>query len=299
MANSIEYAKRFMPTVDEVYKAAAVTEGLDAATQADFTGANEVEVLKISTTGLGDYSRATGYPKGDVTVAWETLTLSEERGKEIAIDRMDNEETLGMAFGAVTGSFVREHVAPELDAYRFAQYASASGIAKAAPATLTASTILPAIDEASRQMDAAEVPLQGRRLYVSSDLKPLLNGALTRTFGGDGAVSTVLSGYNDMPIVYVPKSRFYTAITLNDGSSAWGYAKATGAQDINFMMIYPPAVLQVKKFALPKVFTPDENQDKDMWKFQFRLYHDALVYANKAQGVYLHAAPASTPPSGS
>ena len=36
-----------------------------------------------------------------------------------------------------------------------------------------------------------------------------------------------------------------------------------------------------------------------MWKFQFRLYHDALVYANKAQGVYLHAAPASTPPSGS
>ena len=91
---------------------------MDSATQVDFTGVNEVKVLKVSTTGLGDYSRETGYPKGDVTASWETMTLSEERGKEISIDRMDNEETLGMTFGAGTGRFVRDWVSPELDAYR-------------------------------------------------------------------------------------------------------------------------------------------------------------------------------------
>ena len=55
------------------------------------------------------------------------------------------------------------------------------------------------------------------------------------------------------------------------------------------MIIHKPAVLQVVKFALPKIFTPEENQDKDAWKFQFRLYHDAFVYDNKAKGIYLHA----------
>lgn len=293
MPNNIEYAKRFLPVIDAIYKAAAVTEGMDAATRVDFTGVNEVKVLKVSTTGLGDYSRTNGYPKGDVTVAWETLTLTEERGKEISIDRMDDEETLGQAFGAVTGEFMRLHVAPEVDAYRFAKYASKEGISTTAAALLTKDDILPAIDEAVRQMNADEVPAEGRKLYINSDLQPVLNSALNRQWGSDGQVNTVLSGYNNMPIVYVPPTRFYTAITLNDGSENWGYAKAVGASDINFMIIYPGAILQAKKFALPKIFSPDVNQSKDAWLFQFRLYHDAFVYDNKVKGIYLHKKPAA------
>lgn len=291
MANNLDYAIKFLPILDDVYKQQAVTEGMDAATSLDFTGTNEVKVLKVSTTGLGDYDRSTGYPKGDVTAGWEVMKLTEERGKELSIDRMDDEEMLGMVFGAVTGQFMRNHVVPELDAYRFAKYASSPGISKATAALLTKETVLSAIDEAVRKLDEDEVPMAGRKLYVNSDLKPLLNSALQRQWGSDSAVNTSLAGYNGMPLIYVPKTRFYTALTLADGSSAWGYGKASGASDINFMIIYPEAVLQVKKFALPKIFTPDENQEKDCWKFQFRLYHDAFVYENKAAGIYLHAAP--------
>ena len=295
MANSIALAEKFVPVIDDIYKRTSVTEGMDSATQVDFTGVNEVKVLKVATTGLGDYSREDGYPKGDVTASWETMTLSEERGKEISIDRMDNEETLGMTFGAVTGRFVRDWVSPELDAYRFAKYASATGILTTTAAKLAKDSILAAIDEGCRAMDEKEVPVEGRRLYVSSDLKPVLNSALSRQWGSDGTVNTVLAGYNDMPITYVPKSRFYTQITLNDGKTDWGYVKtaSTGA-DINFMIIQPDAILQVTKFALPKIFDPDTNQDKDAWKFQFRLYHDAFVYENKASGIYLHKAPTAT-----
>lgn len=293
MPNSIELAKKFQPIVDDIYKAESITNGMDAATRADFTGANEVKVLKTSTTGLGDYSRENGYPKGDVTAAWETMTLTEERGKEISVDRMDDEETLGLTFGSVTGEFMRLHVIPELDAYRFAKYAGWAGISKATPAVLDKDTIVAAIDEAVRQLDADEVPLSGRRLYINSDLKPILNAALARAWGSDNTVNTVLAGYNDMPIVWVPKSRFFTEITLNDGTSSWGYANA--GDPINFMIIYPPAILQVVKFSLPKIFSPDVNQEKDAWKFQFREYHDAFVYDNKAKGVYVHAATAVTP----
>lgn len=288
MANTIEYAQKFLPIIDEIYKASSVTEGMDSATKADFSGTPEVKVMKISTTGLGDYSRVTGFPKGDVTVGWETMKLSEERGKEISVDRMDNEETLGKAFGTVTGSFIKEHVTPELDAYRFSKYASTSNILTTAAAVLTKDTIVEAIDEAVRDMDANEVPSEGRTLYINSDLKPVLNSAFNRQWGNDGNINTVTMTYNNMPVKFVPKSRFYTSVTLNDGTSSWGFNKASGAAPINFMIIYSGAILQVKKFALPKIFTPDENQDKDAWKFQFRVYHDAFIYENKASGVYLH-----------
>lgn len=288
MANAISLAQKFLPVIDDTYKAASATALMDTASLADFSGANEVKVLKVSTTGLGDYSRTAGYPKGDVTAVWESLKLTEERGKEFSIDRMDDEETLGLAFGAVTGQFMRDWVCPELDAYRFAKYASAEDVLTTTAAVLTKDSIVAAIDEAVRAMDEKEVPEEGRILFINSELKPAVNSAFARSWSSDSAVSSLLTSYNGIPIVYVPKSRFYTSVTLNDGSSDWGYAKGEDAKNINFMLIQPSAVLQVKKFCMPKIFTPDENQAIDMWKFQFRLYHDCFVYDNKKAGVYVH-----------
>ncbi len=289
MANSIQLAEKFLPVIDDIYKNQSVTQVLDNDTQVNFVGANKVQVLKTSTTGLGDYSRTDGYPKGDVTATWETMTLSVERGKELSIDRMDNEETLGMAFGAVTGSFMREWVVPEIDAYRFSKYASTDGISKAS-AKLTADNILAAIDEAKKQMDADEIPEEGRILFVNSDLQLLLNQSVSRSYGSDAAVNTIMGAYNGMKVVYVPASRFVTKMDLADGATGTGFSRAADAEDINFMLVYPGSVLQVQKFAMPKIFTPDENQDKDMWKFQFRLYHDCFVYDNKVKGIYLNTA---------
>lgn len=292
MANSIEYAKKFVPVIDRIYKLGSYTSGLDSKTELDFTGVNEVKILKISTTGLGDYSRTNGYPKGDITVSWETIKLEEERGKELSIDRMDNEETLGMAFGEVTSQFIKNYVNPELDAYRFAKYASTPGISKATDAVLTKDNIIEALDKAILQMDNDEVPAENRILYMSTNLRPAFSQAVSRSYGGDKAISNVVESYNGIPIVYVVPSRFYTAITLNSGATSFGYVKdATSGKDINFMLVYSPAIMQAVKFAMPKVFTPDENQDKDMWKFQLRIYHDAYIYDNKAKGVYLHASP--------
>lgn len=289
MANSIEYAKKFLPIIDEVYKAAAVTEGLDTAVKTDFTGVNEVKVLKVSTTGMGDYSRKDGYPKGDVTAAWETMKLEIERGKELSVDRMDNEETLGLVFGQVVGEFMREHVIPEIDAYRFAKYAGETG-ATTESGALTSDTIIAALDEAVRVLDENEVNAESRILCVNSDLKPVLNRALNRMWSSDASVSTVLRDYNGIPIKYVPKARFNTSITLNSGQENWGFTAGVDSKAINFMLLDRKAILQAKKFALPKIFTPDENQEKDAWKFQFRLYHDCFVYENKGKGVYVHTA---------
>lgn len=287
MENNLEFSKKFLGILDDIYKESSITQGMDTGKKLDFTGVNEVKVRKVDTSGLGDYSRKNGYPKGGINVSWETMTLTEERGAELSMDRMDNEEVAN-SFGDATGRFMRDWVAPELDAFRFAKYASANGISKATPAILTKDDIIAEIDEAIRQLNADEIPMSGRILYINSDLQPLLNNALARSWGSQSTVSTILTNYNGIPIKYVPPTRFYSEIVLNDGSTDWGYKKSESGKNINFMLIYPEAIVQVMKLAIPKIFTPDENQIIDKWVFQFRLYHDAFVYENKAKGIYLH-----------
>lgn len=292
MANSIELAKKFLPIIDDIYKNASFTAQLDTPQMPGwFGGANEIKVLKASTTGLGNYNRQTGYPGGDVTATWETMKLSQERGKKINVDRMDDEETLGMTFGYVVGNFMRDHVIPELDAYRFSRYCTKAG--GTASGALDKETILAAIDTAGKGMDEGEVPQDGRILFVNTNLKPALSEAIGRMLANESAVNTIVNNYNGMPIVYVNPGRFYSQITLNDGTSTYGFTKtATTGKDINFLIVRKDAVVQGVKFSLPKIFSPDVNQEMDAWMFQFRNYHDAFVYENKTKGIYAHIAAA-------
>lgn len=291
---SIALASKYQPILDEIYKNASLTASMDAATKpVNFGGANAVNVFKTSMVGLGDYARSTGYPVGDVTGAWETLTLSKERGRAFSIDRMDDEETLGMAFGTLAGEFIRTQVAPELDAYRFSTYASTTGIQEVAtPAALdTGAKVLAAFDVAMGKLDEKEVPAEGRKLFISSSCYNLLKGQLTRTLSTETSADRRVFEIDGVEVIPVPQTRFYKGITLVDGSSAatGGYSKtASTGRDINFLLLHPSSVLQVTKLADLKVFTPEQNQTADAWLIQYRLYHDAFVYDNKVKGIYSH-----------
>jgi len=292
MAQSIALATKFQPILDEIYKAASLTARMDTPVKpVNFAGANVVSVFKTNPIGLGTYSRVSGYPAGQVVGTWETLTLASERGRAFVIDRMDDEETLGMAFGTLAGEFIRTQVAPELDAYRFSKYASTSSINAATPATLDANTIIPALDAAKLALDKDEVPSEGRILYISDACLSLLEGKVSRFLSNENNVDKRVMRYSGMDVVMVPQTRFYKGVTLDDGAAvdAGGYAKTVSTgKDINFMIIHPSAVLQVVKHDALKVFTPEENQTTDGWLVQYRIYHDAFVLANKLKGVYLH-----------
>ena len=294
MANSISLVSKFLALIDAVYKRMSVTAQLDALTQSpDYLNANEVKVMKLSMVGLGNYSRTTGYPAGDITATWETMQLAAERGRAFTLDRMDNEESLGLVLGNLISEWMRVYVAPELDAYRFAEYAAAAIAASnaATPATLsTAANLLAAIDAANLAMSEDEVPEEGRKLFITFTLYELLKGAVTRQFGNENRVDRAIKTLENTEIIPVPQSRFYTIIDLNAGatSSAGGYAKNASGKDINFLLLHPSAVLQPVKLNQVKYFSPDVNQISDGHLWQYRLYHDAFVYENKVNGVYVH-----------
>lgn len=280
MANIINLAEKFVAILDGIYKKASLTSVLDANTKPDFSGVNTVKVMKVTTTGLGDYSKENGYAKGNATLEWEAMTLNEDRAAELTVDRMDDEETLGQAFGMIMNDFMQRNVAPEIDAYRFSKYAKTADIGTKAGALEDGAAVIAALREATTTMDEAEVPNEDRILYITPTLLGLVQDLDTTKS------REVLSRFAQ--IIPVPQTRFYTDITLNSGADAWGFTKGAGAKDINFMAIHKPAVVQATKLALPKIFDPDTNQSKDAWLFQYRHYHDAFVYDNKVKGIYVH-----------
>ena len=295
MANSITIFKKYIDLLDEVYKQQAKTAILDGDNSLVQAGSNthEIVIPKISMDGLGDYSRNGGYVDGDVTLTNETVAFNYDRGRAFTVDAMDNEETAGVAFGKLASEFIRTKVVPEMDAFRFAQYAGTSGISKVATgATLsTGADVISALRVGTTKMDEDEVPMEDRHLFITPTLYGLIQDLDTTKS------KEVLNRFADVTLV--PQSRFYTAIDLYDGKTdntassganekPGGYVKATAGKDINFMIIHKPALLQYTKHTVSKVITPDENQTADAYKFPYRAYGLADVYENKVAGIYLH-----------
>lgn len=297
MANSIALATKMLPLLDELYKFASTTAILDAS-MVEWVGANQVKIFKTSMDGLGTYNRNTGFVDGSVTGTWETLTLSNDRGRKFMVDRMDDEETLGQAFGTLAGEFIRTKLVPELDAVRFSKYASASGILTTTAADLTSSTVVAAIDAAIAAMDEAEVPQEGRIFFMTPTIYQAIKDstAVTRfATMQDGSINRDFTSFEGMRVVKVPQTRFYKGVTLYDGTTggqeAGGYIKtASTGRNINFMIVHPSAIKQVTKHANPRIFRADENQKMDAEQFDYRVYHDTFVLDNKVKGIYAHIA---------
>lgn len=287
MANSITKFKAYIDKLDTVYQQASATSILDADADTVRMGAKAGEFLipKMSMDGLADYSRSSGYVKGDVTITYETKSCNYDRGRKFSVDAMDNEETAGIAFGKLASEFIRTKVVPEMDAFRFAKYASATGVLSAAEATPTAGTaVLTALQTAVNAQDEAEVNVDGKILFITPTLLTLAKNVDTTKS------KAILDRFEK--IITVPQTRFYTAIDMKDGTSsnetAGGYAGATGGYKINFMIINRDSVIQFGKHTVNKVVAPEENQTDDGYMFFYRAYSIAETYENKVKSIYLN-----------
>ena len=286
MANSIQLAKVYTNLLDEVYQQSALTAVLesDATLARQGANANEIVIPKLSMDGLADYNRNSGYVNGDVELTWETAKFNYERGRAFTVDDMDNEETQNIAFGRLAGEFIRTKVVPELDAFRFATYASTTGAGTATGTLATGVDVINALRTATSAMDEAEVPMEDRHLFITPTLLGLVQDMDTTKS------REVLSRFAS--ITPVPQTRFYSAIELLDGKTGGeekgGFKKADLGVELNFEIIHKPATLQFTKHAVPKIIAPAQNPDADAWKYGYRNYGLCDVYENKAAGIYVH-----------
>lgn len=285
MANNIQLFQKYIALLDEVYKQASKSSILDGDASLVQAGknANEIIIPKMTLDGLADYSRNSGYVKGDVTLTYETVKFNYDRGRKFVVDAMDDEETAGIAFGKLSSEFIRTKVVPEMDAFRFATYAGLEGIGKTTGTLADGAAVITALRAAANKMDEDEVPSEQRALFITPTLRGMIDDLDT------SKSKEVLSKFSS--VVEVPQSRFNTEIELLDGTTSGeeiGGFRATGS-DINFMVVHTPAILQYPKHTVNKIITPEANQDSDGWMFFYRAYGLADAYENKVAGIYVHS----------
>jgi len=286
MANTIDLITKYTGMIDEVYEVEALTTDLDSDMAFAKAGANanEIAIPTMTLQGLADYGRNTGYVDRTMTFEYNTVTYNFDRGGKFSVDAMDDEETQGIAFGMLAGEFERTEVVPEVDAFRFAKYASLHGLGPADVTLADGAAVIAALRVATTQMNANKIPKSGRILYIEDSLSGLwedLDSTKSRE---------VLKNFSK--IVAVPQDRFYTAIDQLDGKTAGeedgGYAKDVAGKDINFMVIHPKSVLQYTKHKVSLVAGADQNFDADALTYRYRLYALCDAYTNKVAGIYLN-----------
>ena len=294
MANAITTITKYLPLLDQVYAFASCSAVLDTpnALVRETADAKTVLIAETSMSGLGDYSRADGFVSGDLTLTWKPYTFEYDRGRTFQIDAMDDAETMGLAFGSLASEFMRVKVTPEIDAIRFAKYATNAGTTVGAD--LTNKTTIPAISTAEVVMEEKEVSLANCIIFMTPTVYGYVKDDtdhFQRTLVPSENPNRNFGSFDEMPIAKVPQTRFYTAVnTLSgkDDGAAGGYVKAEGAKDINFMIVDRASVIQLIKHGKIRVFDPDTNQSADAYKVDYRVYHDAWVLNNKKNGIYCH-----------
>lgn len=293
MPNAITLTDKFIAALDEVYSVASRTAVLESdQTMVQRTADGKSwKIAKMSLQGAGNYSRTTGFPKGAVTLEWESFTFENDRGREFNVDAMDDQEALNLVAANLLSEFLREAIVPEMDAIRFAKYYTNAGTKKE-ETLATAAEAAASLNASLEAMAAAGVPAEGKFIFVSNATYGLLKQSVVRTtFNNDGYINTGIREWDNNTLVTVPDNRFHTALTLQDGvtdgQEDGGYTP--GGQIMNYIIIDKRAVVQITKHQALRVFSPDVNQEMDAWKIQYRVYHDAWVLGNKAAGVVASA----------
>lgn len=302
MANAVEYAKLFEKNLDLLAVQTLKTGFMDEnAGQVKYTGGNEVKIPKLCVQGLGDYSRTGGYVDGSVTLAYETLSMTQDRGRKFLLDAMDVDDTnFAMSAGNVMGEFQRTMLVPEIDAYRISKLATmAMRVEDDAQAeygyTVSSDTIVGKIKSAIKGIREAgyddEIDILATYDTVGAVEEAAL-GRMTAASFSQGGMDTQVPLIDGCPLIAVPSNRMYTEITLYDGSTAGqetgGFIKGTTAKDINFLIVARTSPIAVTKQDKMRIFTPDTYQKANAWSIDYRRYHDIWVMDNKKNSIFVN-----------
>lgn len=287
MPNQITLPQGIQTILDEVYRQAACTSVLDSAPSQVRPTQNVHEFCypQMEVGGLGDYDRASGYTSNSgVSLVWKTVEADYDRGTKIMVDAMDNQESFDLAFGQAANILMREHVAPEGDAFTFAKIAALTGITNNTDSIEGGAQFLEAILTATTEMDENEVPDEQRYLFTTSTLLKSVK-ALDTTKSREA-----LDGFAG--IIKVPRGRFNTAIDLLSGLDsdeiAGGWKPSELSKPINFLIVHKPALIKFDRhIAGPTVISADQNPDADADIVKYRKYGVVDGYENKRAGIYL------------
>lgn len=288
----INLVTKFSPLVDEKFYNESKTS-LVVNKDYDFIGTRSIKIYTVGTAPMNDYGRpitvdANGNPIvsrvdtesrnmvsrygaiNDLSTEIQEVSMERDRSFTFAIDKMDEDETLGaLNTGSALARQLREVVIPEVDKYTYGKMVEGAG--KVETETITSSTAYTSILAGTEYFDEKYVPGQDRVLTCTPAFYTLLkqdkNAVLETEIGQDMRIRGVVSNMDGVLIQKVP-SNF-----LPNG--------------VNFILSHRVATTQAIKLAEYKVNTDPQGISGSL--VEGRIYYTAFVRNNKKDALYVSA----------
>lgn len=291
MPNTVNYVTSFEQELKQKYTRELLTADLTTQNVV-FVGAKKIKIPFITVSGYKDHSRNGGFNRGTVENQFMEKELEFDRDVEFFVDAMDVDETnQALSAANITNTFEHEKAIPETDAYRLSKlYTDFNALGETATQDeLTAATILEKFDTLMEEMDEAEVPEDGRILYVTPSIYTIFKQAekITRmlevTVTRDTAVNRHVRALDDVKIKRIPSGRMKTAYDFTEG-----FTPASTAKQMNMILVHPSAVIAADKHAYINLWAPGSHTQGDGYLYQNRKYGDLFVLNTRSDGIKIN-----------
>ena len=248
-----------------------------------------IPTLEVKGASAADRDNVTGAFTRNWNNNFQSVTLDMDREWSTLVDPMDIDETNEVATIAnITRTFTELQKVPEMDAYLAAKLFS---FVTPDTTALTAANILTTWDGYLEALTNARVPRDRVTAYMTPATYKLLKEAagLTRFVDVAGArgVDRNVATLDGINIREVPADIMKSSFVFTEG-----WVPATGARQINMILVDPLAVAAPVKYETAMLGAPTA-QSKGKYLYYERYYYGAFKLNARSGGIIVNAASAT------
>lgn len=271
---AVNYASAFAPKVAEAFKLNSITDSA-RGTGYKFTGVRSIRVMSVDTVPLNDYKRSGSNRYGEPVELGDTiqeLTMRDDKSFTMTIDKGNQADQLNLKGAAAAMRRETEQVViPYVDKYRLREWGTHAGLIVPLNAAPGKSDIVDAIFDAGCDMSNRLVPTANRTIFIRNSLFKLLK-ASNQVIGNDVLGKKVITK-GEM-------GEF-------DGSTVKAVPDSYFPENVYFIIKYKGCTADPVKLNEANIHTDPPGISGNL--MEGRIYHDAFVLEQKANGLYVAA----------